>query len=284
MPEEIRRNAYIETSLESYRDFFSDDWGERIDALTNSAPKLSEIVFDIMMEWRAAAYTASLPVSILDTMKAYHDGFVKTGELNSTILRLAKGVTAKLARKVPELTADTSLIRRLQEQIIVLGADLEDARSRAKLEFPMKEVWNSYLDKYPYQLSLWGSQRICYVSIYNSYENFLVRSLQIARSISNCRATDRDFKKKFADSFGNLLLNKCWTSNGINIARLARHALSHAGGRVTDDLAKQKHGFVVRDGRIQVTPEKTKALFSLLKDSVYALAEKAVIMKEFTNG
>jgi hypothetical protein len=177
---------------------------------------------------------------------------------------------------------DPSSVRRLQERIVNLGAEMEEARDRAKFEFQMEEMWRSYLGKHAYQLSLWGSQRICYVSIYNSYENFLVRSLQIARSIDSCRVTDKDFPKNLAASFGDDVRDKCWISNiQINVARLARHALSHAGGRVTDDLAKHKHGFVVKDDRIQVTPEKTKALFSLLKNAVYSLAEKAVVMQEF---
>ncbi|HEV3417280.1 MAG TPA: hypothetical protein VG056_10715 [Pirellulales bacterium] len=271
----------ITASIESYRNFLNDDWGERINVLTANTPKLSEIVLDILMEWRAAAYTASLPVSILEHMRAYHDGFVNTGEINTTLLRVAEGVIGKLARKVPELTAEPSLIRRLQKEIVILGAELEAARDGTEIEFPMDETWRSYLEKPAYQLSLWGSQRICYVSIYNSYENFLVRSICIARSMDTCRSSDKDFKKYLGDTFGNGLREKCWTSNEVNIARLARHALSHAGGRVTEQLEKQKHGFLVRDGRIQITPEKTKALFSLLKDSVYALAERAVTMRRF---
>ena len=215
-------------------------------------------------------------------MKGYHDSFVKTGEINTTLLRLAEGITAKLASEIPDVISEPSLIRRLQERIVKLGCDLEDSKLRDQIDFPLAEMWQSYLEKPAYQLSLWGSQRVCYVSIYNSYENFITRAVSIARSIASCRTTDRDFNKYLTDSLGSALFQKCWTRQAIHIARLARHALSHAGGRVTDDLGKQKHGFDVRDGRIQVTPTKTKELFAVLKDSVYALAEKATTMPEFT--
>ncbi|MEZ6041812.1 MAG: hypothetical protein R3C20_15000 [Planctomycetaceae bacterium] len=89
MRDEFLRTLYITTTFDTYCNFFSDDWGERIDRLTARKPKLSEIAFDLMMEWRAAAYTASLPVTILEHMKAFHDGFVNTGELNTNLLRLA---------------------------------------------------------------------------------------------------------------------------------------------------------------------------------------------------
>ena len=181
MKDDILRTVYVTTTLDAYRNFFSDDWGERVDRLTANKPKLSEIVFDLMMEWRAAAYTASLPVSILEHMKAYHDGFVNTGELNTNLLRLAQVIPAKLAQELPELAADPSLIRRIQEKLVDLGAKMEEARDNATMEFPLEETWQSYLQEHVYQLSLWGSQRICFVSIYNSYENFLIRAVCIAQ-------------------------------------------------------------------------------------------------------
>lgn len=273
--------VYITTSLESYRDFLSDDWATRIEALTTAAPKLSEIVLDLIVDWRAAAYTASLPAMALDQVKAYHDGYVNTSKINTAFLDLADVVIAKLATKLPELTVDPQLISRLRTAIVDLGVEWNDACRTTSVEFPTERVWNSCLNHIAYQLCLWGSQRICYVSIYNSYENFIVRALCVARSTDACRVTDHDFKDQFANSFGSNLLGKCWTRDAINVVRLVRHSLSHAGGCVTKHLAKQNHDFVLQDDRIQVTPDKTKALFSLLKDSVYALAEKAVAMPSF---
>lgn len=281
MKDDILRTVYVATTLDAYRNFFNDDWGERVDRLAASKTKLSEIIFDLMMEWRAAAYTASLPVSILEHIKAYHDSFVNTGELNTTLLRLAQVIPAQLAQELPELSVDPSSLRRIREKLVDIGARIEEARDNATTEFPLEETWQSYLEHHVYQLSLWGSQRICFVSIYNSYENFLMRAVCIAQSNDSCRTSDREFKKYLFESFGEDLRNKCWTSGELNIARLARHSLSHAGGRLTDKLKEQNHGFVIRDGRIQIVPEKTKALFSLLKDCVYSLAEKAVTMPEF---
>lgn len=281
MQEDIRRNVYIETNLQSYRNFFSDDWGERIDKLTAHVPKLSPLVFDLMMEWRAAAYTVSLPLSILEHVKEYHDGFVTTGDVNTTLLRLAALVLAKLSHDMPDLSADPPLVRRLRARIVDLGAQLEEARDVAQFEFPMDETWRSYIEHPVYQLSLWGSQRICYVSIYNSYENFLTQCVRIARSLDRCRTSDKEFKSHLVAAFGEHLRDTCWTTSELHIARLARHALSHAGGRITDDLAQQRHAFVVCDSRIQVTPENTKALFATLKNAVHSLAEKAITLPAF---
>lgn len=281
MTDDFHRNVHIDTRFDSYRNFFSDDWGSRLATIACTSAKLFPLIFDLMMEWRGAAYTASLPVSILEHVRSFHDGFVNTGEINTTLLRLAQMIPAELARDLPDMTTDPSLVRRLQERIVDIGARLEDARGSAQITFPMEETWQSYLGEHAYQLSLWGSQRICYVSIYNSYENFLVQCVKIAGSLDDCRTTDKAFKKRLADLFGPQLKEKCWTNNELNIVRLVRHALTHAGDRVTKQLAKQNHGFVVLGDRIQVTPDKTKGLFSLLKDAVSALAEKAAKMSEF---
>ncbi len=283
MPDDIRRRIHLDRRLESYRSFFSDDWGERINRLAAPAPKLNALVFGIMLEWRATAYTASLPVAIIDHMKGYHDGFVNTGEINTTLLRLAETVMPVLGMRIPELTTDPFLISRLKTEIVKIGAALEDAHASTKVEFSLEETWQEYLKDPVYQLSLWGSQQHAYVSIYNSYDSFLARLVCIARSLDKLRTSDGGFRKHLTDAFGAALKEKCWTCKDIYIAREARHSLSHARGSVTKKLGEiqPSHGFMVVEGRIQVTPEKTKALFALLKDCVYALAEKAVAMPEF---
>jgi hypothetical protein len=281
VPEDISRNVFLTTSMDSYRGFLNDGWCARLLQLTATKVKLSEIVLDLTMDWKAAANTASMPLWIIDHMKAFHDSFVNTGELDSTLLRLAQVIPGRLALDLPELKLDPSTIPRLQAKLVELGTKFEEDRDKSKCEFPVEETWQSYLEELPYQLCLWGSQRICYTSIYNAYENFVVRVVCIAQSTSSCRSSDGDFNKRLAQSFGEPLRDKCWTGSDFVIARRARHALSHAGGRLTEKLARMKHGFDIHDERIQVTPEKTKALFALLKDGAYALAEKAVRIPGF---
>src|SRR5690606_38708107 len=160
-----------------------------------------------------------------------HNAFVNTGEINTILLELAAVIPGRLSRDLPELTVDPASLPRIREKLVEIGAEVAESRKRAKVEFPLDDTWKSYLQDHDYQMSLWGSQRVCFVSIYNSYENFLVRTLCCAQSIDSCRTTDKDFKKRLVDSFGESIRDQCWTAYDVNIARLARHALSHAGGR-----------------------------------------------------
>jgi hypothetical protein len=137
---DYHRNIHISADLEDYRNFFSDDWGKRIDELTVNTGKLEPLIIDLMMEWRAAAYTASLPALILEHMKAYHDGFVKTRELNTTLLHLANAIVTRMESKLPELTSDPGLLRRIRKAVLDLGIEIEDARDAAAFDFPMQET------------------------------------------------------------------------------------------------------------------------------------------------
>jgi hypothetical protein len=283
MAGEVIRNIYIETELGAYRNFYSDEWCHRIDALASTAPKLSEILIDVMLEWRAAAYAAAIPALLPDQVKGYHDSFVNTGEVNTMLLEVVQGVTAKLAPRVPDITSDHELRRRFQTEVVKLAAEVAEARAKVKLDFPLERVWTEYLDEPSYQLGLWGSQQIAFVSIYNSYDNFIGQFVRIALSLDDCRTSTREFKKQLREAVGDDLKDKCWTNNALHLVREARHSLSHAGGRVTKELSdiKPTHGFVVVGGRIQVSPEKTKALYVLLTECVYALAEKGATMSVF---
>lgn len=79
------------------------------------------------------------------------------------------------------------------------------------------------------------------------------------------------------------LLKRCWLDGPVAIARRTRHALSHAGGRETEELKnyRPEHRFEILGGELQVKASDTRQLFDQLKGRVYALAEKAVTMRSF---
>ena len=91
------------------------------------------------------------------------------------------------------------------------------------------------------------------------------------------------FKQEFASAFGTDVLKRCWLDDPVAIARLARHALSHAGGRETDELRdyRPRHGFDIEGGELQVKATDTRQLFDHLKERAYVLVAKAVTIPSF---
>jgi hypothetical protein len=255
--------------------------GERLHNLTENASVLAELAMDLTMAWRGVAYTASLPLATLDHTKVFHDTFVQSGELNTQFLKLMETVPKLLASKIPRLSSDPELIRRLQQELLEISVRVSESDACKSVELPLEELWDAQIQEPAFQLSVWGSQRICYSALWGAYENFLVRCVRIAVQNEGIRSTDRSFNQEVVNGFGQQIRDVCWTNNEFAIARLARHSLLHAGGRVTENLAKQKHGFVVADDRIQVMPENIKSLFTLLKDAAFELSEAAVKMPGF---
>lgn len=279
---EPKRPIFVVRVLNEYRNVFNDDWGAHFLEVTAKASKLDGLGLDLVMEWRASVYTAAMPPTILDHVKAFYDGFIRARHIDTTLVKLAEAIPARLLRRLPELSGDPELVRKLQREIVQLGSDVHEANKQHE-EFDIEKAWNEYLTHHVFQLSLWGSQRICYLAIYNSYENFVLQCVKLRIPGEKCRVTTTDFKSQLSRAFGDDMLQQCWTHEAVNIARVARHSLSHAGGRVTDDLEKlkKKHGFVVVDDRIQVTPADMKSLLSTLKHAAMELANRAAGMQEF---
>lgn len=67
----------------------------------------------------------------------------------------------------------------------------------------------------------------------------------------------------------------------MNIAKLVRHALSHAGGRETADLKKQKHGITLIKGVLQIVPHDNHNLLRRLRAGVERLVAVAASMPRF---
>jgi hypothetical protein len=149
-------------------------------------------------------------------------------------------------------------------------------RDKAILEaaqFDVDGYWQHALANSEFQLSLWGSQRLCYGGLYYAYEDFLLRVFKLVKSDPNYRIQDK-FSKDFSDAFSVPLRDYCWSDPDVLAARFVRHALVHAGGRVTKDVKSVKHGIEVVDDELQIMAPDTKALFFLLKDRTLKLAEE----------
>jgi hypothetical protein len=235
-----------------------------------------------MVDWRGAAYTASFPTQILVHLRSFAEGYSSDPEPNTGTLRFADAVLKKLSHGVPELTADPQLQRTIRQKVVDLTAEIKDAQSRVSIELPIDKLWKQYLAHHVYRITLWSTLRICYVAIYNAYDNFAQRCTSVAHNGENIRTTNHErFKAKFSEAFGATALQKCWTSPDVTMASRARNALSHASGRAPKELLENPHNFQIEDGIIHIRPSDIKEVYSILKDSAFVLCEAAKDKGEF---
>lgn len=201
---------------------------------------------------------------------------------DSSIIAFADAVLAKVSRKVPELVDDRQLRVRLASEIVRAADEFRAQRSAVTPEMPIEPLWQDFLKQDAFAMSVWSSQRISYVAFYNAYEAFLVDCAKLALGVSQLRATDKEFKESLRTGFGKDISVPCWTHHEMNNAKLVRHALSHADGRETPDLKKQKHGIKVLDGKLQIVPQDNHNLLRHLRAGVEAVVAVAAADPKFS--
>lgn len=266
----MEKPLIIDKRQDAYGTFFSDNFGHDAFAASDAATVLAEPIFDLVADWRSASYVGALPASIPHTIKQFHDGYVNAETNPSGVLRFSDVVLTRLSREIPDLVADPALQRTLRERLVALTSEITEIKSELRPELDGESVWQQYLGLHPFHMGLHGTMRLVYLAVYGAYENFVVRVLSIAHGGKRIRVTDRDFKKDFRDALGDMI-DDTWFAEDIRVARLVRHSLMHAGGRVTDDLRNCRIPVVVHDDILNVFPEHISNLYNALKVPALAI-------------
>jgi hypothetical protein len=230
---------------------------------------------DLLLVWRTTAYTAAMPATVIKVTQSATLGYARHASPDASVVSFGDNVLAKLSRSVPELVEDRNLRAKLMEALVTLAADFRDARENVSPEMPVEPIWKDFLTQDAFAMGVWSSQRVAYVAFYNAYEAFLVACAKVATGASQLRANDKEFKEALRSGFASDISVPCWTHHEINIAKLVRHALSHAGGRETDDLRKQKHGIRLMQGVLQIVPHDNHNLLRRLRIGVEAVVAVA---------
>jgi hypothetical protein len=236
---------------------------------------------DLVLAWRAIAYTASMPVTAIKAMQAATLGYAKYVSPDGSIISFAESILAKVSRKIPELVEDRDLRSRLMSEFAIVADEFRARRSTITPEMPIEPLWQEFLEQDAFRLSVWASQRIAYVAFYNAYESFLVNCAKRALGVTQLRVSEKPFLSALRNAFGSDLSGVCWTNHEIHISREVRHSLSHAGGRETEKLKKQKHGIKLVDDVLQIFPDDNHNLLRRLRAGIDALISAAVAHPRF---
>jgi hypothetical protein len=209
------------------------------------------------------------------TLKKFHDGY--TNEPRSAgMLKYSEVVLSQLCLAVPTLTLDEKLGRAIQSSILDISCRIVEVDKSLKLDLDLEAAWKDYLKIVPFQLGVHALMRQTYLAIFSAYEDYIISLLKLASGEPNIRITDRDFNKKFRGAFGDLV-ESVWYDSRIQKAKLVRHALMHAGGRVTKDLECHDIPVKVHEGYLHIFPEHNQALYDLLKVPALAILKSGSI-------
>lgn len=283
---ELIRNARIDPRQNSYKDFFDKKWFVEISDVV-AHTKLEYAVFDLARAWLGASHVHAMPWVFATSITGMLRDNVRHHEPPSIaqIKGLRENILGKLDAK--GVTVRPWLHKVLSECLLDLGAEADDALDAARatvLKEPL-DVWKAYLDRSEFATILWSGERMCYGSLYYHYEWFLTECMRIKKGDESYRiGRHDDFKEEFEFEFGHELQRLCWSAQRIVVARTARHALVHNGGRVAGKLERQLPKEMHHEGELQIMAEHTTSLYSLLKETTMALATRSVTLKEFQHG
>jgi hypothetical protein len=275
------RSIWIDNRMEQYENYLPDDWAGKLYDASNASAGLYQMVVDLVLAWRTTAYTAMMPATAIKAMQAATLGYATYNTSDAGVVYYSEAILAKVSRKVPELVEDRNLRARLISELAIVADEFRTAGEKVKPEMPIEPLWREFLEQDAFRLSVWSSQRVAYVAFYNAYEAFLVDNVKRALGVASLRATSDEFKEGLRIGFAKDISTPCWTHHEINNARLVRHALSHAGGRETADLNKQRHGVKIVDGVLQIVPADIHGMLRRLRPGVDAVVAAAVTDPKF---
>jgi hypothetical protein len=230
---------------------------------------MSRIVLDLGATWRGAANTHHLPGLVVHLLEVFAGGHDPYGPGFKHV------VEQELMEKIGK---SLSNMRRKEVQKAI-GEVCDELWSRwqATPPFAAGEFWDDFCRNQEIQWAIMSSQQMCYVAIYYAYENFLLQTYRLVSGKPDYRMhRAKEFGKDLAAAFDEEFCNYCWSDPDIRLAGMARNAFVHCGGRVTEELRKQNHTFVLQNDEIQIIPSNTKALYDLLKPRVIDVAKKSL--------
>jgi hypothetical protein len=263
------RAIHIATDIRAYEGYVPEDWGEKTIGPIPAGTVLERLLLDLGMSWRSASYTAQMPATAIRVMHAAAVGRSSFVTPDSSIVAFSEKIIGTLVQRVPELTENGPLRAKLMAELTTISVEFRDRAAAVKNEFPIGPIWAEFIVETTFQISLWASQRVAYVAFYNAYEAFIVDCLKVGTGLSSIRSTDKKvFNEALRSGLAKDISGPCWSHHEINIARLIRHALSHNGGRETQDLKKQKHGVKLIGEELQIVPEDIHKMLRRLRNAV----------------
>lgn len=283
MSKPLQKTMDINPELEAYRVRLTDGWAERILKLPKSDSKLHSILFDVVADLRSVTVTAGMPYQLVSQIPEFYKGLAGSSLEPDSTTKLAGIITYKLGTR---LALDVLTLQKIRAACLEIGAEIESASTSAsqivsKAMTP-EAVWTDYMAETGFQFGLWGAQRICFVAAYNAYESFLLRCLRVALKQPTFRKkSEEKFCECLRIHFGQKVVDECWLAPELKNAQLARHSLSHYGGRLTSELKQAGCKYAVNDDVIQIKASDNTALLRMLETAIIKVATAANAISQF---
>lgn len=264
----------VDDDINSYKGFFDHQWAKQFKLLVEST-KLSDAAFNLCAEWKGISNARSLPWLMIGGMVDTVDS-----ALNSHIPLPVK-VIQDLVKKIEDrmethrISLSTQDRTALCSEIKIIETQTIKKLRDNPLRGDVNQLWTTYLKNQEFLLAIWMSETNAFRSIYFAYENFLIKTIEVATGKQGLRANDLECELR--ELFSENIFQKCWKDVSIDLPRLIRHSLVHNGFKPTGELgSKYKGKFHVEGGKIVIMAYHTNQLFNSMKEKILVFAKEAV--------
>lgn len=274
----MERRITCDPRLEEYKPFLDSEFPQALHDSCGENVAFQNLVLDLLLSWRAASYAAAMPYLLVKSMESQHDGYISALEPDDSVLRFSEVILAKLAERIGQVSADHGLQASIRQELFRISNEVLIAKKIAQesTRFPLEEAWQQYLDLGPFQVVMWGLLRTVFISVYNAYEEFVVHAAKLVLQAERLRTTQDDFSKRLVTAFGESVAERAWFSDQVNLFKLVRNSLVHAGGRITADLRGKAISYPFdSEGRLHFHPCHIRELHIALREPVLQICKSS---------
>jgi hypothetical protein len=276
------KKFHLDDRVAAYRSFLDYEWVKTIEKQTR-VTLLDEPFFSLIFSWKATANAFTMPFLMMQFLRNFGLGFCQTQD--STPERAMKLLAKLLPDRMEQKHKLSNMKKKQLSETIAEMLAQADVAVQTMPALDVDKLFQAFLfgdGGEELQLGVFGLTQTCYGTTFHAYEHFVSRCVGLAKGKPHYKAGGiealvADARKEFGDQVAEF----CLVDEPVEIARLARNALAHNGGKMNDKLQKKDHRFFVVDDVIHIVATDNHRLFDMLKVRVSKLVEKALTMPQF---
>jgi len=273
---------HLDDRIASYRSFLDYDWVRIIEKMTQDTI-LDEPLISLIFSWKATANAFTMPYLMMHFLTNFEQEYLRARDSSYEMAfqALSDHVPERMARKH---NLSHMKKKQISETITEILAEMKDAKRTMESLDPEK-LFKTFLygkGGPELQLGVFGLAQTCYGTTFHAYEHFINQCVGLAKKNPNYKSDGvqtllADTRKEFGDEVAEF----CLADEQVEIARLARNALAHNGGKMNDKLKNKNHGFFVVGDVLRIVASNNHNLLDVLKVRVSKMVGKALTMPQF---
>ena len=233
----------------------------------------AEAAFEFVLSLEGTSNVRCFPFTLLNSAKQITDLFIRN--YNPPTIQVVSQFIDRIRENHPTLQLTSKQVDRLAKYFGEIETSHQERMRSNPPEYPINDVWRSMLGESVFKLMLYQSELNAFSSVYFAYERYYKHCIKTKwpGNYSHLKEYGKSLRLHNEETW-----KRCWEQRDVNVARLARTAIVHNGGKETDDLrslkGKNAHPFEISStGQLIIGPKHTTALYHICMERATLLTK-----------